>query len=97
MPSDGLCFVCRIPLASDDRGMRSIEFVGDAHHEPGRYPAHGGCTIGLRYRWLTRNKDGQLVPVTSRDAPKRPSWYNRIIARFFAWGATKFQPARRFE
>lgn len=97
MPSDGLCFVCHTSVASDDRGIRSIEFVGDAQHEAGRYPAHGGCTIGLRHRWLTRNKEGQLVPVTSKNAPKQLPWYNRLVARFFAWGAAKFQSARRFE
>ena len=97
MSSDGLCFVCRTPLVSDDRGMSSVEFVGDAHYEPGRYASHGECTVGLRHKWLTRNKEGQLVPLTLKNAPKPPSWYIRRIACFFAWGAAKFQPARRFE
>lgn len=97
MSSDGLCFVCRTSVASDDRGMRSIEFVGDAQYEPGRYASHGECAVGLRHKWLTRNKEGQLVPVTPKNAPKRPSWHKRLFTRFFAWGALKFQPARRFE
>lgn len=97
MHSAGLCFVCRTSLAADDRGIQSIEFVGDAHNEPGRYAAHGSCAMGLRHQWLTRNKEGQLVPLTPKNAQKTPSWYNRLITRFFAWGTAKFQPARRFE
>ena len=97
MPSDGLCFVCRAPITSDDRGMCSVEFVGDAQYEPGRYATHGGCAVGLRHKWLTYNKAGQLVSMTPKNAPKQPSWHKRLITCFFAWGATKFQPARRFE
>lgn len=97
MSSDGLCFVCRTPIASDDRGMRSVEFIGDEHNESGRYAAHMECTTGLRHQWLTRNKDGQLVPLTRKNAPKPLSWRKKLMARFFAWGAAKFQPQRRFE
>ena len=97
MSSAGLCFVCRTSLAADDRGIRSVEFVGDAHNGPGRYATHMECAVGLRHRWLTRNNEGQLVPVTSKNAPKRPFAYRRLFACFFAWGAAKFQPQRRFE
>lgn len=97
MLSDGRCFVCCTPIAPDDRGMRSIEFVGDVHNEAGRYAAHGECSIGLRHQWLTRNTTGQLVPLTRKNAPKSLSWYRKIVTRFFAWGTAKFQPQRRFE
>ena len=84
-------------IAADDYGIQSIEFVGDAQDEIGRYATHAGCAIGLRHQWLIRNTEGQLVPLTSKNARKPRSWANRLISRFFAWGATKFQPTRRFE
>lgn len=97
MPSDGLCFVCRSPITANDMGNRSVEFIGDAQFEHGRYATHGDCAIGLRHQWLTRGADGGFVPLTPQNAPPRPPWYRRVIAKFFAWGATKFQPQRRFE
>lgn len=97
MPSVGLCFVCHTPITSDDRGVRSVEFIGDAQSEMGRYAAHMDCTTGLRHQWLTRDKKGQLVPLTCKNAPKPLSWHKKIMARFFAWGTAKFQPQRRFE
>ena len=97
MPSDGLCFVCRAPIVANDRGMRSVEFVGDAQFEYGRYATHGDCAIGLRHQWLRRGADGTLVRLTPKNAPPRPPWYLRLVARFFAWGARTFQPPRRFE
>lgn len=97
MPSDGLCFVCRGPMAPNDLGMRSVEFIGDAIFEAGRYATHGNCATGLRHHWLTRDHEGHLVPLTRRNAPPPPPWYQRLITRFFAWGVTKFQPPRRFE
>ena len=97
MPSDGLCFVCRTPMAYNDKGNSSVEFVGDAQFEHGRYATHGGCAIGLRHQWLTRGGDWTLVPLTPKNAPARPPWYQRLIARFFAWGAATFQTPRRFE
>ena len=97
MPSDGLCFVCRTSIANNDMGMRSVEFVGDAQYEHGRYAAHMECTAGLRHLWLTRNRNGQLVPLASRNAPRSLPWHSRLAARFFAWGMAKFQPQRRFE
>lgn len=97
MPSDGLCFVCHSLIAPNDESMRSIEFVGDAQHEYGRYAVHGSCGTGLRHQWLTRAVDGRLVPLTPKTMPKPPPWYRRLMARFFACGAAKFQPQRTFE
>ena len=97
MASDGLCFVCRVPMTSNDMGNRSVQFVGDAQFEHGRYAAHMGCCTGLRHQWLTRAPYGMLVPLTPKNAPPRPPWYLRLVARFFAWGASTFQPPRRFE
>ena len=97
MPSAGLCFVCRDVIQQNDTGMRSIEFIGDAVDEPGRYAAHMACTIGLRHQWLTRDMHGILVPLTPKNAPRPLPWYRKIVAHFFAWGAAKFQPQRRFE
>ena len=96
MPSDGLCFVCHSTIAANDESMRSVEFVGDAQHEYGRYAVHGSCGIGLRHQWLTRSADGQLVPLTPKNAPGRKAWYHRVLSRFFAWGAAKFQGQRTF-
>ena len=97
MPSDGLCFVCSSAIAPNDESMRSIEFVGDTQHEYGRYAVHGSCGIGLRHQWLTRAADGRLVPLTPGTMPVPPSWYQRLLARFFTWGAGKFQQQRTFE
>ena len=97
MSSDGLCFVCRAPMTFNDTGNRSVEFVGDAQFEAGRYAAHIGCCTGLRHQWITRAADGSLVPLTPRNAPPRAPWYQRLIARFFAWGTATFQTPRRFE
>ena len=97
MSSDGRCFVCREHIQQNDLGMRSVEFIGDSTFEPGRYAAHMACTTGLRHQWLTRDIHGTLVPLTPKNAPKPLPWYRKIVARFFAWGATKFQPQRRFE
>ena len=96
MASDGLCFVCRTSMTNNDNGIASIEFIGDAMFASGRYATHAVCASGLRYQWLTRDSHGILVPLTPKNAPKPMSWYRKIVVRFFAWGATKFQQQREF-
>ena len=90
MASDGLCFVCRQPIVNNDVGIRSIEFVGDAIFERGRYATHMHCAQGLRYAWLERAPDESLQRTLYLSAPTlRLPWYKRVLVSFFAWGLTK--------
>ena len=86
MASDGVCFVCRNPIAHNE-GVHSIEFVGDTLFEPGRYATHMHCAQGLRHAWLKRALDGSLIKTGYTSAPSlRLPWYKRVLGRFFAWG-----------
>ena len=97
MASNGLCFVCRYPMAPNDCDIRSVQFVGDSADESGRYAAHAVCAAPLRREWVTRQADGLLVPLSlSGIAPSRKSWIRKILYAFFAWGASRFQPQREY-
>ena len=90
MASDGLCFVCRNTMVSNDSGICSIEFVGDALFEPGRYATHFHCAQGLRHVWLERAPDGSLRDTGYVSLPVvLLPWYKRVLMGFFAWGVAK--------
>ncbi len=89
----GLCFVCRTPMAPNG-DIASVQFIGDAESERGRWPTHFECATDLKRKWLTRDAQGNLCGVDAHT--EKMAWPLRLLAWFFAWGAKAFRKPYEF-